>query len=317
MMETPSGKLLWRPGELRMRKALVIDDSAPIHALVREHLGRHFQVASAYDGESGLTAARRINPDVILLDVELPDLHGFELCRRLKSDEATKLAPVIFLSAAATSDDKIHGLDCGACDYVTKPFEPWELRARVRAALRSKQALDDLAQDALIDHITGLFNYRYFETRLDGELARARRSGRSLGCILIGLDGMDANCEPAPEPIGRDAMLFCVGQSILQACRREDVVCRFGDDEFAVLAIGVNDAALGVLAERIQLVIPATHLVAGGTTPMTASIGVALSRFSTGLSIVVEAADALEKAKTAGGNRIVFGSELFELRLAS
>src|SRR5262249_46217705 len=106
-------------------------------------------------------------------------------------------------------------------------------------------------------------------------------------------------------------------QAILQTCRREDVVCRFGDDEFAVLATSVRENGLRTLAERIWQVIPATDLVKARSTPITARIGVALSRFSTGLSIVVEAAEAVEKAKTAGGNQIVFGSELVELRLAS
>jgi diguanylate cyclase (GGDEF)-like protein len=296
-----------------MHKALVIDDSRSIHALVAAHLGRQFELSSAFDGQSGLTTAKDASPEFILLDVDLPDLNGYEVCRRLKEDPATRTIPVIFLSSGSETRQKIQGLDSGACDYVTKPFEPWELRARVRAALRSKQAVDEMAEYALIDSVTGLFNRRYFESRLEGELARARRSGHPLGCLLIGLDSWK-HIDPA---LRTDNLLFSTGRSILQACRREDVVCQFEDEEFAVLTIGADEKAVRVLADRIQTTIAESERANSlHAFPVSVSVGVALSRFSTGSSIVLEAAVALNKARAQGGGQTVVGHEIVELRLA-
>src|SRR5258708_5089834 len=116
---------------------LIIDDSPDIHVLVKARL-RHEQVVvhSAHDGVSGLVAAREIKPNVIFLDIEMPGLAGFAVCANLKADPATLEIPIIFLTSAASTQDKIRGLELGAADYVTKPFDPAELRARVRTALR-------------------------------------------------------------------------------------------------------------------------------------------------------------------------------------
>src|SRR5215471_18661251 len=122
---------------------LVIDDSEPMRRLVNHYL-RHdeFTVLQAATGQEGLDLARQDMPDVILLDVNLPDIDGFEMCRRLKSDGLTMLIPIIFITGQTATDEKVKGLDLGAHDYMTKPFHPVELRARVRSAFRFKHLLD-------------------------------------------------------------------------------------------------------------------------------------------------------------------------------
>ena len=128
---------------------LVIDDSTDVHSLVKVRLGKEDLVIHCVsDGASGLTAARQLRPDVILLDVDMPVLDGFGVCVELKSDSATRDIPVIFLTGAASTDDKIRGLELGAVDYVTKPFDPAELRARVRASLRTQCLVELLAKRA-------------------------------------------------------------------------------------------------------------------------------------------------------------------------
>jgi DNA-binding response OmpR family regulator len=122
---------------------LLIDDSKSIHPLVKAHLADEpLIVHSAYEGESGLAIAHTLSPDLILLDVDMPGMNGFDVCRLLKADPETAEIRIVFLTAADSIDEKICGLDLQAVDYITKPFDPAELSARVRAALRTKVLLD-------------------------------------------------------------------------------------------------------------------------------------------------------------------------------
>ena len=122
---------------------LIVDDAIAMHGLIKVHLSEEpWEFQSAYDGPSGLAAAASLNPDLILLDVDMPGLNGFDVCRALKANEATSRIPVIFLTASASVDEKICGLELRAVDYITKPFDPGELCARICAALRTKRLLD-------------------------------------------------------------------------------------------------------------------------------------------------------------------------------
>ena len=132
---------------MRTSTLLIIDDAPDVHALVRARLADDgYDIRSAYDAEAGAVLARTLKPDVILLDIDLPGEDGFSACMHLKEDPQTRRIPVIFLTASRELASKVQGLELGAVDFVTKPFEPDELRARVRASLRTKSLIDDLAQ---------------------------------------------------------------------------------------------------------------------------------------------------------------------------
>lgn len=132
------------------QKLLIIDDSEDIHDLVQVWLeDEPLEFTIAHNGEEGLARAREVLPDLVLLDVDLPVLDGFEVCVRLKADPRTADVPVVFLTGASSTEEKLRGLELGATDYVTKPFDPAELRARVRAALHTRRLMDLLAQKAL------------------------------------------------------------------------------------------------------------------------------------------------------------------------
>ena len=122
---------------------MIVDDSRPLHALVKVHLGEEdFVYHSAYNGSSALNLVASVKPDLILLDVDMPDMNGFDVCRFLKVDPITANIPVIFLTASTSADEKACGLSLQATDYITKPFDPDGLVSRVRVALRSKRLLD-------------------------------------------------------------------------------------------------------------------------------------------------------------------------------
>lgn len=298
-------------------KVLVIDDAVAVHRLIRTHLSeQRFEVISAYDGKSGLAVATAAEPDLILLDVDMPVLNGYEVCRRLKANSVTRPVPVLFLTAAATVDQKVRGLDVGACDYIAKPFEPAELRARVRAALRTRNAVLTLAQNSMIDELTGLFDRKYFEARLDAELASSRRSGLPLGCAIVDIDHMASVNGAFGRELGDD-MLHAAGEAVLQTCRREDVVCRRGGDEFAILAAKTDMRTLHELADRVCAAVRSATLISPQQViQVTASVGAAVSRLSEGPSIVQEAEAALRTAQQAGGDCARTGHELTELRMA-
>ena len=128
---------------------LIIDDFAPLHELVKMHLeAEALTIHSAYGGVEALMVAVAVKPDLILLDVDMPDMNGFDVCRFLKVDPVTADIPVIFLSAAGSADEKVCGLSLRAVDYITKPFNADELCERVRTALRTKRLLDLLPKTA-------------------------------------------------------------------------------------------------------------------------------------------------------------------------
>jgi diguanylate cyclase (GGDEF)-like protein len=228
------------------KQILVVDDSSDIHPLVRALLGEEpVDVHSATDPLYGLTLASSLKPDLILLDVDMPVMDGYEFCRRLKADAALLAVPVIFLTAKSDAEQKVRGLHLGAVDYVTKPFSPGELLARVCAALRTQSVITDLEDRSLTDALTGLGNRKMFESRLRGEASERARSPKPLTCTYIDVDGFGAVNRLYGEPFG-DQMLKKVADVIRDAYRPEDVACRMRDDDFAVLmpATTVDEAVV-------------------------------------------------------------------------
>lgn len=170
-------------------RILIIDDSPEIQAIAKVRLAKeNYAVHCANDGVSGIVLARELRPDLILLDVDMPHRDGFAVCTDLKMDPETRDIPVIFLSGVATTEDKIRGLDLGATDYISKPFDPAELLARVRSTLRTQYLVKLLAEKAMIDGLTGLWNRSYLDVRIAAELSAARRNETPLACIMADVD---------------------------------------------------------------------------------------------------------------------------------
>src|SRR3954447_18412754 len=167
---------------------LVAEDSLVVRALLRAQLReRGYAVVEAADGEQALSRVRESPPDVILLDVEMPRMDGFQVLAELKADPGLGLIPVIFVSGRTTADDAVRGLGLGAHDYLRKPFEAAELAARVHAAVRTKTLTDELravnlelTRQATTDALTGLPNRRHLDDQLEALVSRSARHGRPL-----------------------------------------------------------------------------------------------------------------------------------------
>jgi diguanylate cyclase (GGDEF)-like protein len=297
---------------VHQQKLLIIDDSATVHNLARARLiNERLDIHGAYDGEAGLGMARALLPDLILLDVDMPQPDGFEVCRRLKSDAATIGIPVVFMSGASSTEDKLRGLNLGAVDYVTKPFDAAELQARVRACLRTKYLLDLLAHRTMLDGLTGLWNRTYLDERLAAETALSSRNGQRLSCILGDVDHFQSLNERHGHPCG-DEVLRALAQLFQQECRIEDVVGRYTGQQFLVVMPSIPLAGGEALARRLcQRSADINFINAGRAVPLTCSFGVAeLSDAKAGgSSLLVDVEAALKSAKEAGRNMVVCATQ--------
>ena len=288
-----------------MRKVLIVDDSPDALALAKARLGKEgLELICADGGRAGLETASREKPDLILLDVDMPDLSGFDVCRSLKANDELCMIPIIFLSGSGGPEDKVKGLNLGAVDYVTKPFDAFELRARVNAALRTKHMQDLLIEHARIDPLTGLTNRRGLMERLRQEWSRIQRYGGVLSFIMGDVDHFKRLNDTYGHTTGDRALCEIAG-AIAGQCRETDLPVRYGGEEFAIV---VPDEAAGAarLAERCRQAIENIRLNIGPETArMTASFGVVDAADADSPETMIQQADeALYRAKDAGRNRV-------------
>jgi diguanylate cyclase (GGDEF)-like protein len=289
-------------------KILMIDDDPDALEVAKTRLAKEgLEIVCADGGLSGLKAARLEKPDLILLDLDMPDMSGFDVCRTLKADAELCMIPVLFLSGTSAGEDKIQGLDLGAVDYVTKPFDAFELRARVRAALRTKHLQDMLFEHAHIDPLTGLPNRRALMERLQSEWARIERHGGRLSFIMADIDNFKQVNDRYGHSVG-DHLLQKVAGAIADQCRETDLPARFGGEEFAIVVPDENTDAAVHLAERCRREIAKTCIAVHDemeTVSVTASFGVADTKGAASLEILMRRADeALYRAKDTGRNRV-------------
>lgn len=302
---------------------LAIDDSPDVLALLAVRLRpEDISLATATSYAEGLALALSTLPDLILLDVDMPEHSGLDLCRRLKEEATTRNIPVIFLTGSTDIETKVHGFDLGAVDYVTKPFHPAELRARVRAALRMKRAQDLLTERIQIDALTSLRNRSFFDERLALEVESHLRRSKPLSLVLFDLDHFKRLNDDFGHPFG-DNVLQRVGDLIVRSVRSNDAPCRYGGEELAVILPDTQaEEALGI-GERLCAQIRALAFAPRGKpVVVTASAGVAqlfdIAQGDTPTAVaLIEAADqALYAAKASGRDRVRL-HELVLLRAVS
>lgn len=288
---------------------LLVDDSIEVHRLLQVRLKNdNFILKTSLSGKDGIAKAKTQPPATVLLDLEMPEMDGFEVLRALKEDPATLNVPVIVLSGRASSQDKVTAFDMGANDYVTKPCDLAELRARLRASLRLDRLLKLLADRAEVDGLTGLGNRAAFNRRWDEKVAEVTRYKTPLSLAMIDADYFKRINDTYGHPAG-DEVLQRMAQLLQRECRTPDVVCRYGGEEFTIImpSTGPKDA-LGV-AERIRLAVANTVWARHPENPVTISIGLAGSEGDGGIITAeqwLELADRnLYLAKHQGRNRVV------------
>ncbi|MBY0585916.1 diguanylate cyclase [bacterium] len=296
------------------RKILIVDDSVVIQRLVQARMRSDgFEVVCLTSAQDLVAQCQTIVPDVIILDIDMPDVTGFEACKALKDDSTTSQIPIIFLSVKTGTEEKVRGLDLGAVDYVTKPFDPVELRARVRSAYRTKYLLELLEQKARVDGLTGLYNRAFFNDRIEEELDRARRYNGTLAIILFDVDRFKRVNDTYGHSFG-DVVLAEVAETARFHARQSDVVARYGGEEFVIILPEQNAENASYLAERIRGAIEELHLVHNGErVPVTASFGVSSTAeigYENSKDLVDAADKMLYSAKDGGRNQVRVASKM-------
>lgn len=295
-------------GELSEPTVLLVDDCEDVHRLLSVRLrSEPFKFECAGDGELGIKLAKELDPDLVLLDLDMPEIDGFEVLRRLKDDPATSEMAVIVLSGLHSPQDKVTAFDLGAVDYVTKPFEMTELRVRIRAALRMQRLMAMLAQRAQVDGLTGLWNRAHFDRRWAEEVSNCGRNDRPLSIALIDIDHFKSVNDTFGHPAG-DAVILGLAEIIRKECREADIPCRYGGEEFCLIMpeTAPNDAV--VVCERILEKLRAQNWPRHPERKITASFGIAGVEGTTATDAAewLERADkTLYEAKTSGRNRVL------------
>jgi len=292
---------------------LVDDEDVNLYALKLVLESRGYNCVTARNGIDALRLAEEKDPDAILLDIQMPVMDGYEVCRRLKQNEATRSIPLLFLTAQYRHHlDAAKGLDLGANDYVTKPFSTQELLARVGVMVRVRKAetlsrlqAEEMRKVSQTDDLTGLHNRRFLQDRLDQELHRAVRASGMISCILLDIDHFKTINDHHGHAAG-DFILSGVAEIMRQHIRKSDLAVRFGGDEFLLILFDNDKEGALRVAERIRSDVASRQFPFDGRkVPVTVSSGVSAypeDGMTTSDELLARADQALYDAKAAGRN---------------
>ena len=295
--------------DLRPR-ILAIDDTPTNLLALGAVLGDEFALQIATSGAAGLALAGKSAPDLILLDVMMPEMDGFETCRRLKADPLTRDIPVIFVTALDSPEDETLGLEAGAVDFISKPLHSAVVRARVRTHLTLKHQADLLRSMSFVDGLTGAANRRQFDEALQREWRACLRTGTSLALAMIDIDHFKQFNDTYGHPAGDACLRAIAGILDGEVNRSHDLIARYGGEEFVCLLPDINRTDAQIKAEQLRQAVQSLNIphAASSTAPVvTISLGLALFIPTSELTPeqLVAAADAeLYTAKRAGRNRL-------------
>jgi diguanylate cyclase (GGDEF)-like protein len=306
----------------------LVEDDAIQAAATREILEKvGYDVLMAGDGINAIKLVKSEKPDIILLDVILPGMDGYEICRWLKIEETTKGIPVIMLTVKKELSDKISGLQIGADDYLPKPYNELELNARIYASLRTKALQDELKMKnrqleelldrvnymAITDALTGLYNRRRFHDVLNSEYERAKRYSTPFSLVMIDIDYFKKINDTYGHSVG-DAVLKEVSIILSSSIREIDTAARYGGEEFMLILPNTDKGNAQNLAERIRKTVE-QHVFRGVNNVITVSIGICGmpdAKVDNEDKLIRCADFALYRAKQLGRNRTV-SAEALEL----
>jgi len=304
------------------QKILIIDDTPANISILNETLKDEFDVFFATSGAEGLKVAAALVPDLILLDIMMPEMDGFQVCRKLKAAEQTAGIPVIYVTAVVSHQEEAKGLECGAVDYITKPISPPVVLLRVRNHLeltRRSRMLEALSEElarknrqlqllARMDGLTGLANRRFLDETLDAEVRRAQRCGTPLSLIMCDIDFFKRYNDRYGHQAGDDALRRIGGllQRLFQ--RGSDFPCRYGGEEFAIILPETDAEQASHLAEHLRRSMceeALPHAFSDVAGCVTLSVGVVSAPASEGRTaqwFIGQADAALYRSKDAGRN---------------
>ncbi len=302
-------------------KIVALDDNTQNLKLISDVLeNAGYDVALCLSSQQLFDYLEEEMPDIMILDVMIPDMNGFEVCARIKGDRRLKDIPIIFLSAKTETMDIVNGLEAGGVDYITKPFRPIELIARIRTHLEIKSIRDELKlknkelselnekleEYAIKDPLTKLYNRRMLITKFDEEISRCKRMKQTFSVILLDIDNFKEVNDHYGHNFG-DEVLMVFSNLLMTSKRLEDLVARWGGEEFLIILPNTDQQGAGIVAERIRAQINLYQFVdKESLINISATFGV--TEFlpeDTAEKMVKKADQALYYGKAHGRNQVV------------
>ncbi len=290
------------------KNILVVDDTESNIDILLELLDDKYDVMVALDGESALEIANEERLDLILLDIMMPIMDGYEVCQKLKLNENTKDIPIIFITAKTDEDSIEKAYSLGGSDYVIKPFRPKELLAKVNREIQLKNYQEELKLLASTDPMTKLYNRRYFNEISKNILEQERENSSELSIMMMDIDKFKNVNDTYGHSIGDEVISF-VADILRKFQRKSDVVCRYGGEEFVMLLPNTSIKEALSVAQRVRKHIEESILDAKENESFKITISIGISQIDllkeTNIEASLNRADkALYKAKDLGRNRV-------------
>lgn len=296
-------------------KILLVDDQVVNIKILHQLLQDDYDIYMARDGNQAIEMCKKVNPDLVLLDIEMPILNGFDVCAHLKNDPDTQEVAVIFVSGHFDEDKEVRGFQLGAVDFIHKPINPVITKARIKNQIKLKLNTDLLRTIALIDGLTGVANRRQFEQVLPVSWSQCAREKQPLTVILLDIDFFKHFNDTYGHTEG-DVCLRLVAQKIHDTVNRPyDLVARFGGEEFICILpntdlIGGTYVAQQIVDSIVSLKIPHINSSISAFVTISAGVSSVVPEYDMSSTTLIEEADKqLYIAKDRGRNRVL-GSQI-------
>jgi diguanylate cyclase (GGDEF)-like protein len=290
---------------MESKRILIVDDTAS-NLDILEELLEEYIVISCISGKDALEAVEEDSIDLILLDIMMPGMDGYTVCKTLKANPQTNTIPIIFITAKNDEKSIEMAYDIGGDDYITKPFLPKELLARVKKELKIKDMMYELQLLASTDSMTKLYNRRYFSTASQQIISLAKREKNDISLLMLDIDKFKNINDTYGHDVG-DTVIITLANRLLNNHRESDISCRYGGEEFTILLPNTAIKGAAIVAENIRKGIEELRLqIEEKTIYFTVSIGVtSLREEEQDIEKALKRVDeALYKAKDSGRNRV-------------
>ncbi len=286
---------------------LVVDDTVS-NLDILENILDKYDVMDATNGEDALQIVNEEKIDLILLDIMMPDMDGYEVCERLKENLDTKDIPIIFITAKTDEESIEKAYDVGGSDYITKPFRPKELLARINRELKLQDLQNELKLLASTDPMTKLYNRRYFTKTAEHIFEISKRDNKPLSNIMLDIDKFKNVNDTYGHKVG-DEVIIAFANTLMKDQRKSDVSCRYGGEEFVILLPNTSLEGASIVAQKIREDIETLvlKLISNEDLKFTISLGVSIVNIEKEKNIELalkRADDALYEAKESGRNRV-------------
>ena len=295
--------------EFKKPTILVVDDMTTTLLLIHDLLKDTYEVKIAKSGAKALEILESPNDiDLILLDIEMPDINGYDICKRIKNNETIKNIPIIFITGRTSQEDEEYGLNLGAIDYITKPFNKAIVKLRIKNYLDLKIKNDMLEKLSMYDGLTNIRNRRFFDETFEKTFSEIKRDKKSLAVLMIDIDFF----KPYNDNYGHgqgDETLRKVAKALEKTIKRaSDFVARYGGEEFVILLKDINKDGVEAVANNLLNAIrelKITHEFSKIENYVTISIGASFYNSSsdiTKLELLLKADETLYSVKNSGRN---------------